>query len=243
MPPPTSNQTIGGIYNGTLTICEVTGCLPHDYLLVVSEQGEYLGLGLAFASLPIVGLLDVTGSQFDGSRNVYIPGPDPVSFGYPPTGPPQVATGNASRGIRGSFVAGQSIEADYFHVSQLSDTQFVGTYDLQYDQDSSLQRISGMYSADDGAGLSLTYVIDDSGNVTGSDSTGCTVSGSVELIDRNKNVYRTNLAFSACGANGADGSGYTGLAILRTSQTSTQESLYLYATDELKIVVMELPKI
>lgn len=242
-PPPAADPVIGGFYNGTLTICEVSGCIPHDYLMLVSEAGEYMAIDLTYKLVPIIGVLDVDGTEFEGSRDVYLLATDAAPFGFTPVNSPQATTGNASRGLRGSFIEGISITADYFHVSQLSDTQFLGNYDEGFDDASSLEAISGMYSADDGAGYSLTYAVDDAGNISGSDSTGCTISGGVALVDVSQNLYRTNFSFASCGVNGANGDGFQGLAMLRTSTTSMQQSLLFYASDGTNLVMMELPKI
>ena len=242
-PAPSANGAVGGLYLGTFTTGTPPNVTSYDYLLLIADDGEYLAMDPEFLTLPIVGELDVDGSRFEGSRNLYLVGTISKSFGFPPAYPANAATGNNTRSVRGSFVERQSIEVNYYHVSPGSDTQVNATYDMSYEEGSSLQSIEGMYSADDGVGYSLTYVIDSSGAVTGADSTGCTVSGNINRINPNYNLYRTDLAYSNCGTSGANGSGYTGLAILRTNSTSIGQSLYFFAATDLQVVVLELPRI
>ena len=239
-PPPVADQAIGGIYNGRIT----GGCgqCPFDVFVIISEDGEYLTQDLEFLTRANAGKVDVTGGDFTGTRNLYGFNFGVTPFGHIPTAPSPADNDNANRSIEGRVTERSSISADYMHNGNHSVDMDL-TYDTQYERASSLATIAGTYSVDDGAGFTLTYVIDNTGEINGSDTTGCTVSGNVEIIDAAYNMYRTDLSFAACGANGADGAGYTGLATLRTDPTTMAESLYFYAATDREIVILDLPRL
>ena len=241
-PQPAPQQKVGGIFTGTITVCSPPEC-PIDTFVLVSERGEYLTQDLEFRARPNAGQMTVNGGGITGSRRLYNAITSEVKpFGYVPISPPQADSDNLNRSIRGAVIERQSIDGNFVH-SGSANVEIHITYDAQYEKDSSLATIAGMYSADDGAGYALTYVIDAAGAITGSDSTGCTVSGNIGIIDADFNMYSTDLAFSACGPGGADGAGYTGLATLRVDPVTMQETLYFYAATDAEIIILDLPRI
>ena len=80
------------------------------------------------------------------------------------------------------------------------------TYDPLYERDSSLSLIAGDWF--DGA---ISISIDSLGTFSGFDTSGCSYSGQVSIINSSFDAYKVNVTASSCG--GADGS-YDGLAAL-----------------------------
>lgn len=243
-PPPPVQASPGGLFSGLLEGCGA-GC-PIETTALVADNGEWFMRFGPFSNNVNWGQLSVSGSSFDGTRLRYgteAPFGPPREFGFPPTGPAVLDDPvRTERAIDGTFAERQTLEGTFVFNSQ-RDTTFDLTYDPQYDRDSSLATLSGMYSAADTTGFALTYTISDDGAVSGSDSTGCTVAGTVAVVDAAFNSYRFDVSFSGCGA-GAQGP-YSGNGTLIDSDAPSGESLlfFVVAEDESLLVVLELPRI
>lgn len=104
-----------------------------------------------------------------------------------------------------------------------------------FNQPSNLALLAGSWTTPNGD----TIAIDASGNLSGSlDTSGCSVTGRLSIIDPATNVYRLGLAYSGCASippdlsgfvtdvAGLDGATVTGLASLNTSVTPAQLGLW-----------------
>lgn len=82
------------------------------------------------------------------------------------------------------------------------------TYDPDYDRGASLNTIAGNWLASDPSGYRLTMTIGANGAFSGSDTNGCTFSGTAAVMNRLYNAYSVTMTLANCGAlNGY----YTGL--------------------------------
>lgn len=234
---PAPSVSPGGIFNG-----EVTGCstvCPVNTIVLVAEDGEWVGLDPSFAAGANAGNLTVTGTSFDSDRQRYAGFAS--SFGFPPTAPAPRDNPGDARSFDGTLAERSRIEGTFEH-NGARNTILDADYQQVYDDDSSLQTLMGMYSVDDGAGFTLTYTIDAMGTVTGSDTTGCVVNGEADIIDGDYNMYRFTMEFTGCGVNGAQGT-LTGLgALLPRAMGGGQELLFAVSSAD-AMVTLRLPKL
>jgi hypothetical protein len=105
--------------------------------------------------------------------------------------------GSAYYLVNGTLVPKETIVASYetFTGSEL-------TLDMQYDsllteRPASLDIISGIWS-DTAGTYSITITIDSGGNIFGSDTEGCTYTGSISVPNSSVNIYRVNFVISGC---------------------------------------------
>lgn len=114
----------------------------------------------------------------------------------------------------GRAVARTTLEGAY--QGPLSNCQGVSLrYDDVYEHAASLQEIAGVYTASEQDGYTLTITVHDDGQLDGSDTRGCVLTGNVTVPDAAKNVYRAIANASACGD--LDGQ-YEGTLSLRVSE-------------------------
>ena len=231
--PPPPNASPGGIYFGELVDCGAV--CPVDTLLLVSESGDWMAMDVVFSAGANVGRMTMNGTSFNSSRQPYTGTPE--TYGYQPTAP-ATALPMDDRAFQGTVVERTSISGNFIFKS--NDDAFIdASFDPMYNNDSSLQALAGTYTASDGAGFVLTYVIDTMGQISGSDSSGCTANGTAALIDPDFNMYRVSMDFNACGAQGAAGT-YTGLATLLDAGGSQDLLFYALSDDAATLVLLQL---
>ena len=196
-------EKLGGIWRGTLTHTEITG--SQSVVAIVSESGDFR-------------LISTSGIQASGR----VEGGRRSASGSLRFFPAEGATFSEDRkSINGNF-EGSAEEATTLNgdweASADNDVkgEFRLTYDEIYAEDSSLARLAGNYSAQDGTGFSRSIVAQDNGDIEGSDSDGCNYAGSAEIIDTEWNAYRLTIAVSDCDERAGD---YAGLGFLAGNGT------------------------
>lgn len=232
-PDPVADASPGGIYTGTITNCSVC---PVPHTMVVSEDGDWFSVDSDYVQGASVGRMTVTANSFTSPRERYTG--VGTSFGYPPTAPASRDAPAEERSFFGTIAERVFIRGTNRHGGSLASVS--ANYDPEYDLDSSLPTLAGTFEAADTAGLTLTYTIDMTGALSGSDSLGCSASGQASVLNAGFNMYSLTVTFSGCGGGGADGA-FTGLATLR----STGLELYLVdgAANGTQLVVLVLPRI
>lgn len=236
--PPVVDVKPGGIFHGTVTGCS-TVC-PVDTIMLVAEDGEWIGMDPIYAGGANVGQLTMNGSSFANPRRLY--GGVPGEYGFRPTQPALIDSPDDFRAFEGDVVERVSIQGSLVHGASRN-TKLAVSYDQVYENDSSLAIIAGTYSVSDATGYTLTYTIDSTGVLSGSDTEGCTASGAVAIIDSNFNMYRFNVVFTGCGANGAQGP-FAGIGALLDSGLGANALLfYAVADNHSELVILKLPKL
>ena len=108
---------------------------------------------------------------------------------------------------------------------------FTAAYNTIYDDESSLNKVSDIWSYDDsvnGGSYIETYTIDSEGGIFGSDSEGCSFEGAIEIIDEDYNMYDLTLTASNC--DDKDGT-YIGKSFL-SSESGEDDTLNTYLVGE-----------
>lgn len=236
-PLPTTDQAPGGIFVGDINGC-TTGC-PFSMLMLVAEDGQWMSFDPNLEGGINVGQMTIDGATFTSTRKFY--DGTQAAYGFAPTQPANVVTPADPRSFAGTLLERQSIEGRFAH-NNSNDVVVTGNYNARYDNDSSLLTLAGTYSFADGSGLTVTYVIDDNGVVSGSDTTGCTADGQVQIKEPEFNLYDVSLTYTGCGPIGATGS-YSGMASLLDVSGNEGIGIYGISDSEVWAVLLYLPRI
>lgn len=191
-------EKLGGIWRGTLTHSEMDG--SQTIVAIVSETDDF--------RLISTDGIQASGKITAGRRNAT----GDLRF-YPLDGETFSDERNTLSGtFEGSAKEATTLNGDWVaSVDRNIKGSFHLTYDNVYADDSTLLRLAGNYSAQDGSGFSRSIVIQESGDIEGSDSDGCTYSGKAEIIDTNWNAYELTIAIADCDERSGD---FAGLGFL-----------------------------
>ena len=188
-----SSRSAAGIWTGTIT--SDLDMLAVPISAIVAETGESVFFVDDQAD-QLAGPIQVSGNFLDSTVNAYAAEgeifPNGTSFG--------------SVLLRGLVETAVSIDLSYDGVGDTG--QIILAYDSSYEDGSALTTVEADWRFDDGAGDTLDISIDAAGNITGSDSDGCTYTGTIALIDPAGNAYDVDVTLSGCAAAGD----YSGLA-------------------------------
>lgn len=187
-----SSRSAAGIWTGTIT--SDLDLIDVPATAIIAENGA-------------ARIVDIDGTQLAGTANVSGNFLDSLFDGFAADGdlfPDGTTFGSVL--VRGLVDTAASLTLSY---QGAGDTGALAlTYDAVYENGSSLATVADDWSFDDGAGDTTDISIAANGDITGSDSDGCTYGGSVSLIDPNFNAYQVDLTLAVC----ADAGNYSGLA-------------------------------
>ena len=209
------NATPTGVWDGTFTengvgAFAITGIISGNQLVFISLDGGAI----------YEGTISVNGTSFTATTTDYAIGGEVFS------------TSNLS----GTIQRRSSITGTYTS-SNGATGSFSLTYDSVTDRGSSLSVTDGNWTATD-VGVTLTFSIISTGDLTGSDTDGCIYNGTVNIIDASVNIYRLTIAVSSCGIfNGA----YTGYGVV-TDTTVVNDTLIFTVSNPNLILVGSLAR-
>lgn len=187
-----SSRSAAGIWTGTITsgvgmpAVAVTAIIAENNAarFVDADEDQFAGVADVNGNF-----LDSTFEAFAADGDLF---PDGTTYG--------------SVLIRGLVDTATSLNLTYQGVGDTGDIAV--TYDAVYENGSALTTVAGDWSFDAGGGDTVDISIAANGDITGSDSDGCTFGGSVSLIDPAFNAYQVDLTVATCAAAGS----YSGLA-------------------------------
>lgn len=194
--PP--DEEAAGVYTGTLnadvggvpTTIDLAGMISgNNNLQMVAPGGDFV----------VGGPVTVSQTKFDADLVVYV-GESGHFYGM--DGLDQL--------ILDGHLTAQTGADGNFYAPGVQGT-FGLTYELLSGEFASLEFTEGTWTYNDG-GYSSTLTIDSAGLVTGSDSTGCTFSGQVAVVDVSQNVYEVAMVVTNCGMYDGDYAGVVSLA-------------------------------
>lgn len=133
--------------------------------------------------------------------------------------------------ISGTVVERVSIEGSFSLATGESGTLSL-TYNVLYDRDSSLAKLTGSWSETNGI-----VTVDPDGSFFEQDSFGCVSDGQISIIDPSFNAYALTMTVSVCGA-GVDGQ-YAGLGIL-ADRNVTDDLFILQMNSDARIFTTSL---
>lgn len=183
---------LDGIWEGSF---DIRGRGPYDFHAIhVGSQSTAVTLQ---AKAVCVGSVSLDGQYYLAKYNLFAL--DGAPFDY------ATITGELNDGIINShFVTLNGGDTGSLTIS----------YNDIYEQDSSLEKLSGGWHFTDRDGLLIKLSIDELGIVQGQDSDQCEYTGQIAIIDADYNVYDVAMNIANCGSvNGT----YNGMAYLETS--------------------------
>ena len=191
-------EALGGIWRGTLTLTEISG--SQEVVAIVSENDEFR-------------LISTTGIQASGTLTAGSGSASGDLRFYPTEGETFSDDRTSLTGtFEGAAEEATRLDGDWVaSVDNNIEGRFRLTYDTVYAEDSSLTRLAGNYSAQDLSGFSRSIVVQDTGAIEGSDTDGCTYSGTAAIIDTQWNAYDLTITVTDCSARAGD---YNGLGFL-----------------------------
>lgn len=180
-PVPDGNPN--GIYTGTFTELGTTYNMG-----VVVQNGRFVGVSLDAGTI-FTGTAIVSGKSLTGSLDVL-----QIGGGYLYTS-----------SLTATFVEGQSISGST--TGGGSTATFTVSLDPIYNRTPNTN-LAGTYSVTTG-GSTFTVTSDNAGSFTGSDTDGCTYSGTQAAYDSTHNLYRLVVTIANCGIANGTYSGYS----------------------------------
>ncbi|MDH3440077.1 MAG: hypothetical protein OEM63_04960 [Gammaproteobacteria bacterium] len=195
-PPPPVDQAMGGIWVGVLT--NDMSQTSELFVALATDDGRFRFLsgesGLQFVGTQVINTTHIVGT----------------GIGY---ADPAVPWLDASV-VSDTSTDGQLIERDSFSGIWSTASGESGNFDLfyndEYESPSSLSLLEGVWTAyDDFRNPTATFTIDAMGQFTGQNTSGCTSSGQISLIDDRYSMYDVTSTISNCFIAGD----YSGLAI------------------------------
>ena len=208
-PSPVTNQSIGGIWEGTFFSIP----LSRTFITIglASENSEVHFISNEGAQY--TGIATVSGDSVSGTFNVFAP----PNYLFPD------GSTHGTAIINGIIIERQSLDGTY---SGLGDSgNFSLTYNTLYDRDSSLSLLEGQWflGTINGIAVNILLTIQNDGTVTGNDLDGNTYNGTFTIIDSAYNLYKVNVNITDINGHSYKYSGLTALADL-----STQNDIFYF---------------
>ena len=197
-PAPIANESVSGIWNGTF-YSEVRH-KPYKICGVITENSEAFFIAIDPPDGGrCSGNLSVSGASVSASLQSYAP----KGFTFPDNS--IVGTTN----FNGRVIAKGELSGRY---SGVGDTgTFILSYDSIYERQSSLSAIKGNWVSGWTDVSEIRMNVAENGIISGRTFSGCTIGGSISLIDSASNPYRVNMVLSSCDPHWSNYNGsYTG---------------------------------
>lgn len=182
------DQLPGGFYTGSFTSTVTQPSPSRQATGIISEEFDAHFL---LANEHYAGFVTVNGVSLSGNLTEYR-GRQGVFVGFD--------------GLSSVAFDGELAERDGMSGTYTGDGvggRFALTYGGVYEEGSSLDRLSGIWSfsqsSSGGAVYTVTLEIDDTGQLFGSDTAGCIFSGQLTIIDVRYAAYRAAISVSMCG--------------------------------------------
>ena len=121
----------------------------------------------------------------------------------------------------------------------LNAVEFSVPYDKSFARPAGAAAIQGIYTTNLGTGYTLTFTVDSTGQVIGSDTNGCRLAGRFSPGRATENQYGVKLEVSACGRS--DGL-YKGRAALIFDATGEAAELFLSASNPRSAIGLRLSR-
>jgi len=191
------DQALGGLWSGTLTIAGQPGT---QTLVGVSTEDGRFRLFSVDTEAQFVGTAQVVRTSVSGSGDAFAPPGFTWLDGSTVTTVTMTGTLQQRNSLVGDWKAGTG-ESGTFDLD----------YDADYETDSSLALLTGVWTVyDDNLNPFATFTIDADGKFSGQNAVGCTSLGRISIIDARFNVYDITSTISNCAIAGD----YAGLGVL-----------------------------
>jgi hypothetical protein len=190
------DQALGGLWYGTLSIDGLAD--TQDFVGMSTDDGRFRFIS-ADTGAQFVGTVRVDGASVSGSGKGFAPDGTTWRDGSTVTTATMTGTLRQRSSFTGSWStgAGESGTFSFF-------------YDADYENDSSLALLAGVWTVyDENLNPFATFTIDPNGEFSGQNIAGCTSLGQISIIDPRSNIYQITSTISNCAIAGD----YTGLGV------------------------------
>ena len=213
------DQLPGGFYSGSFTSTVVQ---PSPARAVTGIISEGFDAQLLVANDHYAGFVAVSSNSLSGTLTEYS-GRQGVFVGF---------DGTSTISLDGEVTERDGMFGTY--TGDVDEGRFALTYNAAYEEGSSLDQLSGIWShsqaSSGGAVYTITLEVDGGGQVFGTDTAGCVFSGQLTIIDARFAAYRAAINVSMCDAVDGD---YTGLVFYPNAgllTIGTDNGLFAFAT-------------
>lgn len=213
------DQLPGGFYSGSFTSTVIQPSPARAATGIVSEgfDAQFLVANEHYAGFVAVSGMSLSGTftEYSGRQGAFV--------GF---------DGTSTISLDGEVTERDGMSGTY--TGDVDEGRFALTYNAAYEEGSSLDRLSGIWSYSEassgGAVYTITLEFDDGGQLFGTDTAGCVFSGQMTIIDARYAAYRATVNVSTCAE--ADGD-YTGLVFYPNAgflTIGTDNGLLAFAT-------------
>ncbi len=189
-------QSPDGFYSGSFTSTLTTPAPSRPAIGIISKE---FSANFLLADQHYAGIVIADGSALTGSLIEYR-GRQGVFLGF---------DGLSTLSLDGEVTERDGMFGTY--AGEGAEGRFALTYSPAYEDGSSLDLLSGLWtysqSSSGGAVYTITVELDDSGQLFGSDTAGCVFNGQLDLIDDRYSAYSAAISVSSCGEVNGDYSG------------------------------------
>lgn len=216
--PPAPVEKFGGFFFGEMTIDQAQG--SEECAALVTEDGQFRFL-CVFTDLQLAGMASRDMNVLSGTGLAY------STLGF----------------LDGTTVSDLSLEAVLVQGNSLAGTwttaagdsgSFDMLYDAEYDKDSSLTLLAGVWqSTDEFGNPNASFTIDGLGAFTAANDSGCTSSGSFLVLDSRYNLYQMNSTIMGCPIEGD----YSGLALVTDDILANDSIIFSISNDQRALLV------
>lgn len=233
-PPPPADADPGGLWFGTLAYDNETF---EELVGITTADGRFTFISLdtfgpdTFGQY--IGTATVAGSDITGAGKAY-------------------AAPGSSWGNGGSVlditltavVVERTSLSGSWQTSSGETVTFELVYDAEYEKDSALAFIDGVWFVyDDALNPTLTLTVESDGSFSGQNSAGCVSLGQISIIDANFNVYGWDVVISNCPIAGD----YSGVALLFDLDTgdpnnSENNAVLVSISNDLRALLLPLER-
>jgi len=181
-----ATQAIDGIWFGTFTSTPIATTYNIVGVVAPNNQMRFVSTTPAAFGAQYIGTASVTGNSFSA----------PIS-GLAPAGFIFLNGANTTTGtLNGTVVANTSLSGTYTSIND--NGTFSLTYSPIYNRPASLALLARTWTGPMSNGGTATITISAAGAITGTDTLGCSIAGTVSIIDPIKNIYNTSVTVSTC---------------------------------------------
>lgn len=189
-----SSRSAAGIWVGTVTSDADGIDVPASAIIAETAEARFVDID----GNQLAGTANVTGNFFDSTFEAFAADGELLPGGLTYFEPVLV-----------QGLVDEAASLDLSYQQGMFDTgDLTLTYDAVYENGSDLNTVADDWTFVAGPGDAVDISIAANGDITGSDSDGCTFGGSLSIIDSNFNAYQVDLIVAACTAAGT----YSGLA-------------------------------
>lgn len=228
-PPPVSDADPGGLWSGSLVYEDMTS---EELVGISTSDGRFTFISIdTFGPDTVaqyVGTSTTDGSNVSGSGRAFAPPGSTWSNG----------SGSVDFTVTAEIVERTTMSGTWQNSIGESGS-FDLAYDTEYERDSSLTLLEGVWFVyDEMRNANITFTVDADGSFSGQSNMGCQSLGQVAIIDADFNVFDWTVTISGCAIAGD----YTGFAVVGDVDTGQNNFVLVSISNDLRAFLLPLER-